>query len=145
MQLNNLPKTITRGKKRVGRGLGSGKGKTAGRGQKGQKARGKVKAGFSGGGVPLYKKLPLLRGWGNRQVSVKPMVVNLSKLAVFKDGEKVDLESLIKKRVVVERDVKGRGVKILGEGIIEQKLVVSKILVSKVAKQKIEQAGGQIE
>lgn len=145
MQLSNLPKTVKRAKKRVGRGLGSGKGKTAGRGQKGQKARGSVPADFSGSGGMLYKRLPLLRGWGNRKVSVKPFGVNLAKLAVFKDGEKVDLESLIKKGVVLEKDVKSRGVKILGGGIIEQKLTVSRLLVSKGARQRIEQAGGKIE
>ena len=69
--------------KRLGRGTGSGLGKTAGRGTKGQKARGKIPASFTGAGLPTFKKLPLRRGLGNRIVSIKPKVINLSKLKVL--------------------------------------------------------------
>ncbi len=144
MNLHNLEKVTVRAKKRVGRGLGSGKGKTAGRGQKGQKARGKVPASFAGAGLPLYKKLPLLRGWGNTTMSVKPIGVNLEKLAGFKNGEKVSLESLIAKNLVTAREAK-RGVKILGMGEIEQKLTFAQVTVSKSAREKIEKAGGHVE
>lgn len=71
MKLNQLPKLKNRGKKRLGRGLGSGKGKTAGRGTKGQKARGKIPVNFSGAGLALYKKLPLRRGKGNKSPGKK--------------------------------------------------------------------------
>lgn len=145
MQLNNLPKITNRSNKRLGRGLGSGKGKTGGRGQKGQKARGKVAIGFSGGGVPLYKKLPLLRGWGNKPVTVKPLGVNLTKLSVYKDGERVDLETMVEKKIVSKKDLQKRGVKILGEGELLKKLVFSSLQISKSARTKIENAGGQIE
>ncbi len=80
MQLQSLPKIQARSQKRLGRGLGSGKGKTSARGQKGQKARGKIPAQFTGGGLALYKKLPLLRGWGNRLAGKKPVVIRLDQL-----------------------------------------------------------------
>lgn len=141
--LENLKKQISRRKKRIGRGLGSGKGKTGGRGQKGQKARGKVALGFSGGGLPLYKKLPLLRGWGNKPVSRRPVVVALDDLSVFKSGEEVNLETLLAKGVVAKGKVKERGVKIL-DGKIEVALKVSGVEVSKSAREKIEKAGGHV-
>lgn len=148
MKLENLTKVTSRKAKRVGRGLGSGKGKTAGRGQKGQKARGKVKLGFSGGGLPLYKKLPLLRGWGNKPIGSKPVVISLEKLSVFKAGEEVNLQTLIAKGIVKERDVRESGVKILSgslhRSVFNKAVSVLDIAVSKGARESIEKAGGHV-
>ena len=126
--------------KRIGRGIGSGKGKTGGRGSKGQLARGKMPLTFTGAGLPLYKKLPLRRGLGNRPVSGKPNIISLSQLQVFKSGEKVNLNSLFEKGIIV--DLK-RGAKILDIGEAKLKLEVN-IPASKKAKEKIEKAGGTI-
>lgn len=142
MKLNEMLKVKTKSKKRIGRGLGSGKGKTGGRGTKGQKARGKIPAAFSGD-LAFFKKLPLRRGQGNAKVSVKPKLVNLSKLEVFKAKTVVDLAKLLEAKVITEKDVK-KGVKILGEGEIKSALII-KLPVSASARQKIESVGGKIE
>ena len=102
MKLQELPKTKYRKSKRLGRGLGSGKGKTGGRGAKGQKARGKVPAGFIGGTLPIYRKLPLVRGKGNPKLGVKPKVITLSVLNIFKPKTVVDMEALLKEKLVSE-------------------------------------------
>ena len=142
MKLHELIKTKLRSKKRVGRGLGSGKGKTAGRGSKGQKARGKMPVGFSGH-PPFYKKLPKRLGQGNPKISEKPKVLSLSSLAAFKSKSVVDLDQLIRLKILTEKEVKN-GVKILGEGEVKTALVV-KLPVSKTARKKIEQKGGRID
>ena len=144
MNLNNLPKTTERRKKRLGRGLGSGKGKTGGRGYKGQKARGKVPAANVGAGLILYKKLPFVRGWGNRKAGEKPVIVTLDKLNVFKDKSKVNLASLVEQKIVAEKDVKKRGVKILNKGELKVALTVY-LPVSKTVKSLIEKSGGQVD
>ena len=141
--LQILKRQTARSKKRIGRGLGSGKGKTGGRGQKGQKARGKVAISFIGGSLPLYKKLPFRRGLGNRKISPKAVVVSLSSLNVFKSKEAVTIESLIEKKLVDAGEVRKRGVKILG-GSVELALTV-KVPVSQSAKEKIEKKGGKVE
>src|SRR3989344_1161202 len=105
MKLHEVLKTQIKSKKRLGRGLGSGKGKTGGRGTKGQKARGKIPATFTGG-LSLYKKLPLRRGKGNAKVSVKPKIVNLSRLDIFKTKTVVDVAKLLEAKIISERDVK---------------------------------------
>lgn len=128
-------------KKRLGRGIGSGKGKTSGRGTKGQKARGKIPVTFIGG-LPLYKKLPLKRGKGNAKVSDKPKIINLSRLSIFKDKEIVDLAKLLDAKIISQREAK-RGIKILGTGEIKNSLTV-KLPVSDTARKKIEKAGGKI-
>lgn len=130
-------------KKRVGRGLGSGKGKTSGRGTKGQKARGKVSLGFIGGTLPLYRKLPFRRGLGNPKRSVKMILIPLSQLNVFKDGSVVDLESLIQAGITKKGDAQKYGVKVVGGGELEKKLTV-KLSATSSAIAKIEQVGGQI-
>lgn len=142
MLLHGLTKIRKRDKKRLGRGLGSGKGKTGGRGQKGQKARGSIPASFTGGGLPLYKKLPLRRGKGNSKVSTKMTLIQLSKLNIFKSGDEVDAESLIAKKLL---SIKGarKGIKILGNGDLNVKLTV-KVSVSRKAQEKIVGAGGNI-
>lgn len=143
MKLNEMIKLRTKTKKRLGRGLGSGKGKTGGRGTKGQKARGKIPATFIGGTLPLYKKLPLRRGKGNIKMGIKPKVINLSSLEVFKPNSTVDLEAIIAQGLVKQKDALKYGVKILDEGNLEKPLKV-KLPVSEKAKKKIEKAGGQI-
>lgn len=143
MKFHQLIKVTEKRNKRLGRGLGSGRGKTSGRGTKGQKARGKIPAGFIGGTLPLYKKLPFRRGLGNRLVSRKPQVVSLSKLEQFKNGETIDLEILVKMGLI-KKDKAILGAKILGSGEIKNKLVV-KLPVSKKARSLIEKAGGKAE
>lgn len=143
MKLNNLIKLNIRTKKRLGRGLGSGKGKTAGRGTKGQKARGKVNPIFVGSNFPLYKTLPLKKGKGNRQVTEKVKVINLETLTIFKDKAVIDLNELLKNNIINRSDMK-RGVKILGNGDLDKAFVI-KLPVSKAALIKIEAAGGRVE
>lgn len=142
MKLHKLSKTISSRKKRLGRGLGSGKGKTAGRGSKGQKARGKIPLSFTGS-LPLYKKLPLKRGFGNPHLSEKSVLIKLSQLNIFKANTTVDLEQLIKAKIINQKDSK-RSVKVLGNGEIEKALTV-KLAVSASARQKIEKKGGKVE
>ena len=143
MKLHELTKIKNRRKKRVGRGIGSGKGKTAGRGTKGQKARGKMPVGFTGAGLPLYKKLPLKRGLGNSKFSQKPVLLNLSKLSVFKNKTIVDLEALLNAKIISSKDVK-KGVKILGSGEILAALTI-RLPISESARKKIEKKGGKVE
>lgn len=142
MKLDSLTKIMTPAKKRLGRGLGSGKGKTGGRGTKGQKARGKIRLGFIGGGLPLYRKLPLKRGKGNPHLGVEAFPLNLSSLANLKSGSVVDIETLIQNNIVSKRNAK-LGVKILGTGDIKIPLNV-KLPVSSSASKKIISAGGKV-
>lgn len=129
-------------KKRLGRGIGSGKGKTGGRGTKGQKARGKISVSFTGS-LPLYKKLPLRRGLGNPAKSPKPKTIPLLRLNDFPARATVGLESLIKMKIASDKQIKV-GVKILGTGELEKALTVT-LPVSKSARQKIEAAGGKVK
>lgn len=142
MKLHELLKVNQRPKKRLGRGIGSGKGKTAGRGTKGQKARGKIPATFTGD-LSLYKKLPLKRGKGNPKLSTKRKLINLSKLNVFKSKEVVDIGKLLEAKIITEREAK-KGVKVLNNGELSKILTV-KLPVSKSALQKIEKLGGKVE
>lgn len=141
MKLHQLKKVQTIAKKRLGRGLGSGKGKTSGRGTKGQKARGKIPATFTGS-LPLYKKLPLRRGKGNSKVSVKPKLINLSALNVFKANTEVDVAKLVEAKIISQKEA-GRGVKILGNGEVEVVLTIV-LPVSAGARKKIEKSGGKV-
>ncbi|AGT30410.1 50S ribosomal protein L15 [Geobacillus genomosp. 3] len=127
---------------RVGRGIGSGNGKTSGRGHKGQKARsgGGVRLGFEGGQTPLFRRLPK-RGFTN--INRKEYaVVNLDKLNVFEDGTEVTPELLLETGVISKLK---SGVKILGKGQIEKKLTVKAHKFSASAKEAIEAAGGKTE
>ena len=145
MSLNNLQKITKRSKKRLGQGHGSGKVKTAGRGTKGQLARNKVPMYFEGGALPLIKRLPYMRGKGrNKSFRRTPLIVNLKYLNKFSKNQTVDLEALIKNKIVKESDAKEFGVKILGDGELTQALVI-KLPISKSAAKKIEKAGGKIE
>lgn len=144
-QLSQLPSLVTKRKRRLGRGPGSGRGKTAGRGTKGQKARGNIRVGFEGGQLPLIKRLPLYRGRGkNRGRGEKLLPINLEKLNVIPDGSEVTLVSLLKYKVVKEKRLAGRGVKILGNGRLTRQLTI-KLPISKSAQAKVEKAGGKVE
>lgn len=142
--LNNLPQIVKKGKKRLGMGAGSGRGKTGGRGTKGQKARGKIPLYFEGGALPLIKRLPFRRGKGKNKVFKKqPLVVNIKALNLLPKKSTVNLETLIKYHIVDADDAKKYGVKILGDGEILFPLIVA-LPISKNARQKIEKTGGQV-
>lgn len=144
MEISQLPKVVSRRAKRVGRGYGSGKGgHTSGRGQKGQKSRGKIGILFEGVKTKksLLRRLPQLRGKGRFKPYPKPVIVNLSKLNKLSSGSKVTLELLVKSKIV---DDTAAGVKILGEGELKKKLIVQ-VPASQGAKKAIEKAGGKVE
>ncbi len=129
-------------RKVVGRGIGSGTGKTAGKGQKGQKARtgGKIRRGFEGGQTPLYRRIPK-RGFNN-YFAKEYAIINVSDLEVFDNDTTVDSKVLIEKGLInKELD----GVKILGNGTLTKKLTVVATKFSKSAEEKIQAVGGKIE
>lgn len=145
MNLHSLPSIIERKKKRLGQGHGSGRVKTSGRGQKGQKARGDIDMGFEGGALPLLKRMPFLRGKGrNFTVKRDEEVINVGVLNKLPKGTIVDGKALIKYGLIKESAMKKFGVKILGDGKLDVSLTVS-LPVSKSAKEKIEKAGGNIK
>ena len=127
---------------RVGRGLGSGLGKTSGRGQKGQNSRsgGGVRSGFEGGQMPLYRRLPK-RGFKNI-FALQYAEVNVSQLNRFEDGATVDPVALIEAGIL--KNVRD-GIRILGNGTLERKLTVIANGFTKSAVEKIEAAGGKVE
>ncbi|AWI07320.1 50S ribosomal protein L15 [Clostridium drakei] len=128
--------------KRVGRGTGSGLGRNAGKGEKGQKARsgGGVRLGFEGGQMPLFRRLPK-RGFTN--IFAKEFsTINVDRLNIFEDGTEVTPELLLSKGMV--RKAKN-GVKILGNGDLQKKLTVKAAKFSQVAIEKIEALGGKVE
>ena len=129
---------------RKGRGAGSGNGKTAGKGHKGQNARsgGGVRPGFEGGQLPLYRKLPK-RGFKNARFEKQYTVVNVDAFKKFNDGEVVDAAALIANGII--SDVAKDGVKVLGGGEITKNLTVKAAIFSATAKEKIEAAGGKTE
>ena len=133
--------TFTR--KRVGRGIGSGLGKTSGKGHKGQNARsgGGVRQGFEGGQLPLFRRLPK-RGFSNAMFKVRYAVINLSDLNKFEDGAVVTPE-LLSEMGLVKKQLDG--IKVLGNGKLEKKLVVKAHKFSDVAKEQIEKLGGKAE
>ncbi|MCL4353275.1 50S ribosomal protein L15 [Patescibacteria group bacterium] len=144
MNLENLTKTTQRRKKRLGQGHGSGRVKTAGRGTKGQNARGGVAQSFEGGAVSIIKRLPFLRGKGrNKSFRKRPVAVNIASLNLFKKNDIVDVESLARHHIVDSVKAKQYGVKILGDGKLPFSLTV-KLPVSGNARKKIEEAGGRV-
>lgn len=144
MNLHNLEKIKAKSKKRVGLGHGSGRGKTAGRGQKGQKARNSVPLRFEGGALPLTKRLPFLRGKGrNKSLQEKPVVINVAALNVFAKGATINEESLVKQGLTTKELIDKKGVKILGRGDMTVSLTVQ-LPVSKGAEEKITKAGGNV-
>lgn len=129
-------------RKRVGRGIGSGLGKTAGRGQKGQKSRsgGSIRRGFEGGQTPLYRRIPK-RGFKNH-FAKEYAIVNLSDLEQFDHDTVVDATLLLQEGIIrKELD----GIKVLGNGTLTKKLTVVATKVSKSAEEKIQAVGGKIE
>ncbi len=145
MRLNDLYPApgSTHARKRIGRGTGSGHGKTAGKGHKGQKARSgaKPRIGFEGGQTPLYRRLPQRRGF--RNVTRKEyVVVNLDDLEMFEVGTEVTVERLVESGLVNDNK---DGVKILGDGAISKALTVKAHKFSKSAQEKIKAAGGSVE
>ncbi|MFL0249180.1 50S ribosomal protein L15 [Clostridium neuense] len=128
--------------KRIGRGTGSGLGRNAGKGEKGQKARsgGGVRPGFEGGQMPLYRRLPK-RGFTN--IFAKEITsINVERLNIFEDNTEVTIELLLEKGVISKVN---DGVKILGNGELKKKLTVKVNKFSKAAAEKIEAAGGRAE
>lgn len=147
MDLHKLPKITKKGTKRVGRGAGSGKGKTSGRGTKGQNARNKLPIThphLEGGQRPLFKRLPYKRGKGNSKISKKPLIVNIEVLNLLPANiSTVDLDILIKHGIVKADDAKSLGVKILGDGILKKPLTID-LPISKSAAAKVIKAGGKV-
>ncbi len=145
MELSKLQKITDKRLKRVGRGHGSGRSKTSGRGTKGQKARRDIPLHFEGGALPLIKRLPFLKGKGkNFKVSTEPLVVNLKYLNLLPKDTVVNIESLVKYKIVKEDDAKRYGVKILGDGELSHPLTI-KLPISKSAAKKVIKAKGIIE
>lgn len=141
-ELSPVPGSTT-APKRKGRGAGSGNGKTAGKGHKGQKARsgGSIRPGFEGGQMPLQRRLPK-RGFTNI-FATNYAIVNLSDLdKKFEDGAVVDTEAIVKSGLISKVE---DGIKVLGRGEITKNLTVKAAAFSKSAKEKIEKAGGKAE
>ncbi len=145
MKLNNLIKTNLK-KIRPGRGIGSGKGKTSGRGHKGQKSRSGVAIkSFEGGQMPLYRRLPK-RGFKTLSKN-DTAIINLSSLQTFCDSKILDLKNPIDLKILKEKKIiskKFSKLKVLGAGEVKNKINISANFVSKQAKSKIEKAGGSL-
>ena len=143
MEMHNLgPAVKGKERNRVGRGIGSGNGKTAGKGHKGQKARtgGKIRRGFEGGQTPLYRRIPK-RGFNNI-FSIDYAPVNVSDLERFENGTVVNMELLLNEGIVRKPFA---GLKVLGNGTLTKKLTVEAKKFTASAKEKVEAVGGKIE
>ena len=145
MKLNSIvaPDGAKHDRKRVGRGVGSGLGKTSGKGHKGQNARsgGGVRPGFEGGQLPLFRRLPK-RGFKNALFKIRYAVINLSDLDKFEDGAVVTPE-LLKEMGLIKKQLDG--VKVLGNGKLTKKLTVKANKFSDAALREIEKTGGKAE
>ena len=145
MKLHELEKNIgaTHARKRVGRGPGSGLGKTCGRGQKGQKARsgGSINPVFEGGQLPLYRRLPK-RGFTNALFKVRYTTVNVEDLNVFEDGTVVT-PALLKEKGIIKKQLDG--IKVLGNGKLEKKITIQANKFSTSALEKIKESGSKAE
>ena len=145
MKLHELEKNIgaTHAKKRVGRGPGSGLGKTSGRGQKGQKARSgaSINPVFEGGQLPLYRRIPK-RGFSNAKFKTRYAVINLKDLNGFEDGAVVT-PALLKDAGIIKNQLDG--IKVLGNGKLEKKLTIQASKFSASAMEKIKEAGSKAE
>lgn len=145
MKLHELKKNegATFRKKIVGRGPGSGSGKTSGRGQKGQNARsgGGVSPVFEGGQLPLYRRLPK-RGFSNHDFKTVYAVINVGDLNVFNDGDVVT-PALLKEKGIVKKQL--NGIKVLGKGTLEKKITIEAHRFSSSALRKIEESGSKAE
>lgn len=141
MDLLNLPSTTEKKLRRLGQGHGSGRGKTSGRGTKGQKARGKIPTFFEGGALPLTKRMPFLRGRGrNKSVMKKAIELNLVNLSKLPAKTVIDVESLIKYGLV-DGNARATGVKLIGNASVKEKFEV-KVSTSAGARKSVEAAGG---
>ncbi len=131
-------------KKRVGRGPGSGHGKTSCRGHKGQKARSSVNLppGFEGGQMPLHRRLPK-RGFSNKVFAKEYTIVNLKKIATIEDEDTITPELLLQRRLISK--IGKDGVKVLGDGQLNRAVTIKAHAFSKSALQKITEAGGKAE
>jgi large subunit ribosomal protein L15 len=136
------PNGATKNRRRVGRGLGSGRGTTAGKGNKGQNARsgGGVRPGFEGGQMPLFRRIAR-RGFSNYPFKIRYTAVNLDDLQMFGDGDKVTKDILVSKGILKKRCGL---VKLLGRGEITKKITVEIDKASASAKEKISKAGGSV-
>lgn len=144
MKLNNLTSLPEKkGIKRVGRGPGSGMGKTSTRGEKGQLARsgGHVSAWFEGGQSPLYRRLPK-RGFNNKRFATRFAIINLDDLNRFNDGDVVTME-LLKEKGIIKKELSG--LKVLANGTLEKKITIKANRFSTKAVTKIEESGGKAE
>ncbi len=143
MKLNELSNLESKNRKRIGRGPGSGTGKTSGKGHKGQNARsgGGVRPGFEGGQLPLYRRLSK-RGFNNYKFRTVYATVNVGDLEKFDDGSVIDVK-VLKEAGLVKKELDG--VKILGNGNLTKKVNVKANKFSDTAKNKIENVGGTIE
>tara|TARA_B100000029_G_C17338673_1_gene874475 strand:- start:392 stop:853 length:462 start_codon:yes stop_codon:yes gene_type:complete len=149
MKLNNFNIKITRPKKKLGRGIGSGKGKTSGRGHKGQKSRSGVAIkSFEGGQMPLYRRLPKrgFKSFGNKEKHLYA-IVNLSKLQENLKNKKISSSTKLDLSVLQKSDLvnkKYKKLKILGSGDLDTKFDVEVNAISESAKKKIEKLGGKV-
>ena len=145
MKLNELYSVegSTQNRKRVGRGQGSGTGKTSGKGEKGQNARsgGGVRPGFEGGQLPLYRRIPK-RGFSNHMFKTRYAVINLDELNVFENNTIVT-PALLKDAGIIKNQLDG--IKVLGNGKLEKKLTIQANKFSKSALEKIKEAGSKAE
>ena len=145
MKLHTLyqPEGAVKAKKRVGRGVATGNGKTSGRGHKGQNARsgGGVRPGFEGGQLPLFRRLPK-RGFSNAPFKIEYATINVSDLEKFENGAVVTPE-LLKEMGIVKQQLDG--IKVLGNGELTKKVTVKANRFSKTAVEKIEKIGGKAE
>tara|TARA_A100001011_G_scaffold7139_1_gene8171 strand:+ start:14876 stop:15331 length:456 start_codon:yes stop_codon:yes gene_type:complete len=147
VELNNLNKKIHKAKKRVGRGIGSGLGKTSGRGAKGQKSRSGVSIkAYEGGQMPLYRRLPK-RGFNSLYKKEKNVAINLHNISKLIDTKKLDSSKLIdlRKFLLKPKTPKKLKVKVLGTGDFKIKVSIMADKFSKSAQAKIEKAGGTVE
>ena len=146
MKLNTLNYKVKTKKIRPGRGIGSGKGKTAGRGHKGQKSRsGEAIKSFEGGQMPLYRRLPK-RGF-NSFKKKNYVLLNVGQIQKFIDNKKINIENIINIEQLIKSNLvkkKSVSIKILGNGELKDKIKIETNLFSKSAKEKIEKTGGSI-
>lgn len=137
-----VPAGTTKKKKMIGRGTGSGHGKTSCRGHNGQNSRsgGGVRPGFEGGQMPLYRRIAR-RGFSNSRFKKEYNIVNVRDLVSFEDGSTVDKEALINIGKIRHKNLP---IKLLGDGDLDKKLVVKLDKISKIAKEKVEKCGGEV-
>jgi len=147
MQLNTINIKLKKRSKRVGKGIGSSKGKTSGRGHKGQKSRSGVAIkSFEGGQMPLYRRLPK-RGFNSIQVKKDIATINLGKIQTLIDSKKIAITKKITLTELQKTDLiskKYKKIKILGKGDVKTKIETDVNFISKPAREKIEKAGGKV-